>query len=206
MQDLRANPAFVFVAVFALVLSALCWTTSAPSMPLTASAAALFAGQPPQGTPQGVVMDVPLALRTDNWGGGSCVHASTVTLLRWHGLHELADWWRATYSGGESNTRLVNRMEAAGLRYAYTDTGDVSFLEWCARTGRGAGIFYKTNHAINLVGLDSEYAYLLDNNATAYPETVGHWERVPRATFEERWRGYGGFAWSLVYSPPPPLP
>lgn len=181
--------------------------TTAPSLPpIDQQFVGLFAGGPPAGTPQGVVMDVPPALRTSNWGGGSCVHAATVTLLRWHGLDEMADWWRATYAGGESSDRLVQRMEAAGLRYAYTADGDVRFLEWCCRTGRGAGLFYKPRHAINLVGLDDQYAYLLDNNSTNYPERVGHWERVPRADFELRWRGYGGFAWSLVYSPPPPLP
>ncbi len=155
---------------------------------------------------QGVVMDIPPALRQSNWGGGSCVHASTVSLLRWQGQDEMADWWREQYRGGEYLGRLVRRMEAAGLRYAYTSEGDVGFLEWCIRTGRGAGIFYKPNHAINLVGLDDQYAYLLDNNYTSYPERNGHWERVERDTFLRRWRGYGGVAWTLVYYPPPPLP
>ena len=155
---------------------------------------------------QGVVMDLPPALRQSNWGGGSCVHASTVSLLRWQGQFEMAGWWWRNYGGGESIGRLVRRMEAAGLRYAYVTNGDVSFLEWCMRTGRGAGIFYKPMHAINLVGLDQQYAYLLDNNYVTYPERNGHWERVERSVFERRWRGYGGVAWTLVYQPPPPLP
>jgi hypothetical protein len=37
-------------------------------------------------------VDIPPALRTQNWGGGSCVHASTVHLLHWQGQHELAEW------------------------------------------------------------------------------------------------------------------
>lgn len=129
---------------------------------------------------------------------------------------DLADWWRKSYAGGEYDTRLVQRLEAANLRYAYAyggsdkngngrDDGE-EFIEWTVRTRRGAGIFYKPNHSINLVGLDETYAYLMDNNATDYPEQQGHWERVPRAEFFRRWRGYGGFAWTLVYDPPPEAP
>lgn len=174
--------------------------------PIDAAFATTFGGTPPAGTPEGVVMDLPAALRQPNWGGGSCVHASTVSLLRWQGHAEMAAWWRSQYSGGETADRLIKRMDAAGLRYAYTAQGDIRFLEWACRTGRGAGLFYKPNHAINLVGLDDRYAYLLDNNDIHRPERHGVWERVPRAEFEERWRGYGGFAWTLVYTPPPPVP
>lgn len=161
----------------------------------------------PVGYSESVVLDLPPELRQKNWGGGSCVHASNVTLLRWQGQDDLADWWRNEYRGGEHADRLTKRLEAAGLRYAFTMQGDVAFLEWCCRTRRGAGIFYKPSHSINLVGLDAEHAYLLDNNATNYPERTGEYERVPRDTFIRNWqRQYGGFAWTLVYSPPPPIP
>lgn len=170
----------------------------------------------PAGAGTGVVLELPPELRTKNWGGGSCVHASNVNLLIWQGQDELAAWWRRTYSGGEYNTRLVQRLEAAGLRYAFVNgdrdaDGDgesdgEEFLEWCVRTRRGAGLFYKPSHSINLVGLDAEYAYLLDNNATSYPERNGHYERVPRKEFFARWRGYGAFAWTLVLQPAPSQP
>lgn len=153
-----------------------------------------------------VQMDLPLDLRTKNWGGGSCVHASTVNLLRWQGQDEMADWWRKTYIGGEYADRLIQRLESAGLRYAYTTKGDFEFLKWCCRTRRGAGIFYKPSHSINCVGIDQQYVYLLDNNATNYPEQKGHYEQVPVQQFVSSWKGYGGFAWTLVYSPPPPNP
>lgn len=164
----------------------------------------------------GVVLDLPPEMRTKNYAGGSCVHASTINLLKWMQLDELAEWWRRSYSGGETDTRLVARMEAAGLRYAWihgggdlngngVDDGE-EFLMWCVRTRRGCGIFYKPNHAINLVGLDDRYAYLLDNNATDYPEQTGRYERVPRGEFLRRWAGYGAFAWTLVYDPTPPAP
>jgi len=157
------------------------------------------------GSFDGVVMDLPPEMRTRNWGGGSCVHASTVNLLLQMGLDEMARWWRANYSGGEYDSRLIRRMEAAGLRYAYTH-GDPEFLNWCWRTRRGAGVFYKPSHSINFVGRDQTYAYLLDNNATSYPEAYGHYERVEWNRFVSAWHGYGGFAWTLVYQPPPATP
>jgi len=163
----------------------------------------------------GIVLELPPAVRTRNWGGGSCVHASNVNLLKQMGQQELADWWRKNYSGGEYDTRLVSRLEAAGLKYAWISDsrshdsdGDGTadgeeFFYWCMRTGRGAGIFYKPSHSINFAGMDEQYVYLLDNNATDYPERVGYYERVPRADFFRRWRSYGGFAWTLIYDPLP---
>jgi hypothetical protein len=149
----------------------------------------------------GEAMDLPVELRTENWGGGSCVHASTVSLLRWQGQYEVADWWRNQYSGGESDSRLIARMEAAGLRYAYTDTGDAAFIEWCCRTRRGAGIFYKPRHCVNVVDMTDGVVSILDNNA------VDHYERIPREQFLRDWQNrYGGFAFTVVYDPPPPIP
>ena len=145
-------------------------------------------------------VDLPRELREQNWGGGSCVHASTVHLLRWQGHHELADWWRASYSGGEYSERLNRRLNAAGLKYAFTVEGDTAFLEWALRTRRGAGITYWPSHAVNLVHLDDQWAGLLDNNRV---EQI-IW--IPRAEFLRRWRDYGGWAWTLVYNPPPPKP
>jgi hypothetical protein len=170
----------------------------------------------PSGTYLGVVLDLPYEFRTRNWGGGSCVHASNVTLLRYMGLFELADWWRRTYSGGEYDDRLVQRLEKSGVRYAFAHGGQDNnrdgrddgeqFIEWCVRTRRGCGIFYKPVHSINLIGLDAQFAYLLDNNATDYPERVGHPERVERKAFFRNWHGFGGFAWTIVVNPPPPQP
>ncbi len=210
--------AYVFTAplVLALVWVGV-WLAAEAETDVEALAPRLHAAADvPDGTYLGVVLKLPSDLRTRNWGGGSCVHASNVNLLKHQGQLELADWWRRTYSGGEFDDRLVRRLEAAGVRYAYAHGGKDAngdgrddgeqFIEWCVRTRRGAGIFYKPNHSINLVGLDAQYAYLLDNNYTDYPERNGHYERVPRAEFFRRWHGYGGFAWTLVYDPAPPTP
>jgi len=198
----------VFIGLLAIAGAFLCWIEqpSPNGPPIDSDVVAKLGLQ--NGGPYAcnIALDLPPEFRQRNWGGGSCVHASTVNLLRWMGLFDLADWWRNQYSGGEYSDRLVKRMEAAGLQYAYTTESDFGFLEWACRTGRGAGIFYKPRHAINCVGMDSQYVYLLDNNATNYPEQRGTYERVPIDTFKSRWRGYGGFAWSLVYMPPAPVP
>lgn len=149
--------------------------------------------------------DVPPQLRQPNWnaanGQGSCVNASTITLLRWLGLEEHAAWWRDNYEGGEWDTSHISHMTASGLKFAYTDTGDPAFLDWVSRNRLGAGIFYKPRHAINLVDLSQEWAVLLDNNRP------GEYEYVPREEFLTNWRNeYQGFAWTFIWSPPPPLP
>lgn len=207
------DPRALLVALVALLMGV--GGAAPPERP--AKAHPIFAAADvPDGTYLGVVLELPYELRTRNWGGGSCVHASNVNLLKHQGLMEIAEWWRKTYSGGEYDDRLVKRLEAKGLRYAYMhggrdangngrDDGE-EFLEWCVRTRRGAGIFYKPNHSINLVGLDEDYAYLLDNNYTDYPERHGHYEQVPREEFFRRWHGYGGFGWTLLYDPAPPAP
>jgi hypothetical protein len=95
---------------------------------------------------------------------------------------------------------LHERLDHARLRYAYTTSGDAAFLEWALRTRRGAGITYFPNHAVNLVHLDSERAGLLDNNR------IGQIVWIERSEFLRQWKNYGGWAWTLVYDPPPPVP
>lgn len=156
--------------------------------------------QPPLRTTLSV--EIPRELRERNYAGGSCVHASTETLLRHQGYYELAAWWRTTYSGGEYAEGLESKLEAAGLRWASTRNGDPAFLDWADRTRRAAVIFFKPQHSINFVEYESRgdvaYAKLLDNN---HPD---RYEFVERQQFLREWRGYGGFAATVVGSPPPP--
>lgn len=143
--------------------------------------------------------DLPYELRMKNWGGGSCVHASTIDALEWTGQHEMAVYWRQAYIGGESLSGLVAKAEKNNLAYAYTGSGDAAFLDWASRTRRWATIFFKPNHSINFCGwAENGDAILLDNNATK------DYERVPHDRFISAWKGYGGVAWVPVYSPTPP--
>lgn len=153
-------------------------------------------------------VDIPQEFRCRNWGGGSCVHASTVSKLRYHGYHDLADWWRRSYIGGEwvacpdCGFTLIQKLDKAGVPYAYTNTGNPQILDDASRTRRAAVITYKPRHAINFLGYVNKggitYARLLDNNRT------GAYEYVEKNRFLRAWRGYGGNAVVLLLDPPPP--
>jgi len=146
-------------------------------------------------------VDLPEALRCQNYAGGSCMHASLISVFRWQGLHEMADWWRANYSGPESVLGLAQKAKRfPWLKYAYTSSGDADFLEWCSRTRRGAAIHYYPNHAVTFCGYEGSDAILLDNNRT------GRLIRIDKSQFLREWRGYGGYALTVVYSPTPPRP
>lgn len=145
-----------------------------------------------------VVMDLPISARQRNYDGGSCVCASTISLLRWQGRDADAAKVRQHCSGGQGSDSLHAKLDRLGIRYAYTTSGDVRFLEWAIRTRRGAGITFYPGHFVNLVGLTKTTAVLLDNNR------VERYITLPRREFEQRWRAYGGWATTVVYAPPPP--
>jgi len=146
------------------------------------------------------LLDLPPELRTRNYAGGSCCHCAHIDVLNWHGFHEQADWWRANHSGGFSVSGGARIMERLGLRYAYTTNGDERLLEWASRNGHGAAIHYYSSHAITFRGYAHGYAYLCDNNR---PGTL---IKVEKSEFIRRWKGYGGCALTIVYSPSPPVP
>jgi hypothetical protein len=144
------------------------------------------------------VVNLPRHARCRNYAGGSCVIASMASLLRWQGRDDLAELFRRAYSGGQSASSLHAKLEAHRVRYAYTTSGDAAFLEWACRTRRGAGVTFFANHFVCLVHLDGERAILLDNNR------VEQYLTLPRDEFLQRWRGYGGWATTPVYSPAAP--
>lgn len=150
-------------------------------------------------------MDLPIELRQANYRSGSCVHAAMVSVLRWQNLPQVAEWWRRNYGGGETLGGLVAKAEAYPLDYAYTGGGDESLLQWCSDTRRGAVIFYGYRHSIAFCGFvtdrgGKEWAVLMDNNS---PST---YDWVERQAFVSEWRGYGGVAFTPVYTPAPPKP
>lgn len=147
----------------------------------------------------------PQGIRQQNWRGskgqGSCVWASTVTLLRWQGQYEAAEYVRRNYGNGQNSRSFAEGANAMGLQYAMTTNGDVSFLEWAIRTRRGAAVTVMGGrHMLNLIHLDERQACLLDNNNPS----KDIW--IPRETFLAEWRASGAWALSPVYAPTPPLP
>ena len=164
--------------------------SSSPPLPLTLS---------PTLDPEKPVMNLPLEARCRNYGGVSCVCASTISLLRWQCRDELAAALRTVCVGGQSAGSLHAHLEHLGVRYAFTTSGDVTFLEWAIRTRRGCGITYYPAHYVNLVDLTDDHATLLDNNR------VVQYLTVPRDEFIRQWRSYGGWATAVVYAPAAPI-
>ncbi len=152
--------------------------------------------------------NLPASLHQRNWLGqlnqGSCVHASLVNHLRWLNLHALGERWRATYSDGEYDTRLRERLDAAGFDYVFTLRADPRFLDWCSQTRRGCILWWKPSHCCTFVGWvkqdGGEYAAILDNN------NPGQFELTPREQFIRLWAGYGGFGLSLLDEPTSAMP
>lgn len=159
--------------------------------------------------------DVPPSLRQENWMGqrwcnecntyhpkmGSCVHASIMTLLSYHGLDDWAFWWKINYGGGETASSIIEIMNGTGLPFTYTEHGEVAFLEYATRNRLGCIIWYFPAHCVTLVDLTPTHAILIDNNSP------GDYIPVPRVEFLDRWQNqYGGFALTLVLPPPPPAP
>src|SRR5690606_41253012 len=99
---------------------------------------------------QNLALDLPLEMRTKNWGGGSCVHASTVNLLLNANNEKLAKWWRSTYSGGEYADRRIKRMEAADRKFHYTKAADVRLIRWGRERRRGWRSFRNRTHDVHV--------------------------------------------------------
>ncbi|MHC4302100.1 MAG: hypothetical protein ACYS7Y_32965 [Planctomycetota bacterium] len=148
------------------------------------------------------VVNVSYEMRQHNYTpGGSCVHASLITLLRWQNRSEEAAMWRREFSGGEWATSVARKLDSRGIRYAYTSEGDVEFLEWACRTRRGAGVTVRGGaHMVTLTHLDDEWAVLLDNN------NISKFIWLPRQEFIDEWQASHGWAVTPIYSPHAPLP
>lgn len=167
----------------------------------------LVAVTPP--APEVPVANLPADMRPYNWtdsgGSGSCVNASTVFQLLWRNNPELAEKWRKTYAGGETDSSIRRHHDREGLNYRYTVRAEADFLDWCTATRRGAIIWYYPRHCVTFCGFHRDtdgttYAYINDNNR---PQ---RYIKIERAEFLRKWRDYGGFALSILDPPvPPPL-
>jgi hypothetical protein len=176
----------------------------------------------PPPRPETPVCNLPKPLHQRNklgpLGQGSCVHASLVNHLRWLNEFELAQRWWATYGDGEYASRLMQRMDAAGIDYAFTEKADPRFLDYCTVTRTGAILWWKPSHCCTFEGFamgqdimkadpraqglnpNTQYACILDNN---YP---GTFEYTERQQFIRLWAGYGGFALCVMRDPTISIP
>ncbi len=186
------------------VLLALCLFVGCEKQPTASDYIAL-----PAPVAEVPVVNPAYQLRQRNWLGGpsgqegSCVHASLASMLHWQNQFELAARWRATYNGGEWDTRLRERLQAASIPFVYTTKTNIEFLDFAHNTRRGALMWWKPSHCCTFCGWvkgnDGKiYAAILDNNATK------QFEFVERNQLHRLWSGYGGFALTTLYDPPSP--
>lgn len=144
-------------------------------------------------------MELPADLRVRNYAGGSCVWASLGTLGNWLELEGLAELNREV-SGGAWPDRVRRVLNAKNIDYVMEERGRPAFLDRALATRRGAAVTWHGAHMVTLVYLDDSIAGLVDNNRPSHVI----WQ--PRQEFLEEWRRCGGWAVTLVYTPPPPKP
>jgi hypothetical protein len=152
----------------------------------------------------------PVSIRVRNWLGGasgregSCAHASTVNMLHWQNEFDLARIWRSKYSGGEYASRLRERLDREGVKYAFTEQANLALLDYAHETRRGAVIWWKPSHACTFCGWveinGRTHAVVLDNN---FPE---RFEYTEKSQFHRLWASYGGFGLTVLGDPPSPPP
>ena len=157
--------------------------------------------------PELPIVNPPVTLRQRNWvlgsrENGSCMWASTITLLRWQEQYALADRLRRTRGGGELPSQFAKRLNTAGVKHVAHSAGSAAFLEWACLTRHGAVIVIggKGDHAVNVVHMDESVVYLLDNNQPR------EYQVVPRDEFLRNWKKAGGWAFVPLYNPAAPLP
>lgn len=161
----------------------------------------------PAPSPEAPSANIPKELHQKNWLGpsreGSCVYASLTAHARWQNNFALAAWARQQ-GDGEYASRLRQKLDQVGVKYAYTEQARAEFLDWCDNTRRGCILWWKPSHCCTFVGYVKKdgktYCAILDNN---YP---GKFELTERSQFLRLWAGYGGFGLAVLGDPASPLP
>lgn len=186
--------------LFALLLMLAC---SGCAVKLESPITQIGKSQPAKGSRPQLV--IPQSWRVHNWlgpkGEGSCVHATMTMLFYGQGKTAFAEYYRKHMGDGEWDVDLAKKLDAMGVKYAYTsEKGDVKFLEWACRTHRGCGVTVMGGkHMVLLCHLDKQWAGIIDNN---YERKV-KW--VPRQTFISEWLNSNSWAITPTYTPQPPV-
>ena len=220
-----AVTAVIAVAIFgaSIVLSA---SSPAPAEVVTA-AVVPFAAEIP-------VINLDRKYREWNWGGGSCVHASTVMVLRFSGNTELAAWWRKTYSGGESYNGLTSKLtrnkvpwyssydnnrpgppnDVAGQIAAANEFADIVQRMGGTTYGTANGDARVLDRCIQerrgaVIFYYPNHSIMLvhidaEQAIVLDNNRINEFIRIPRERFIREWQGYGGVAVVPVIGSPRP--
>lgn len=133
--------------------------------------------------------------------GGSCGHCSTAMHLRWLQLFDEGDRWWNTYRGGEHFERHLGRLRRAGVKFIYTDSGDVRLIDYAIRSRRGAIVYDAPLHIRNFQGQRGNSVLILDNNL------ISRMQPIERNRWIRQWQRISGIAIVILSgSPPPPVP
>ncbi len=145
-----------------------------------------------------IAVDEPVQNYTGRCGRrlyGSCFHAAAQDLLRWQGLKDKADYWRAHWAGPATMGDIAEIATELGLGHEETEEGDERFLQYCTDNRLGAAIGWQVDqpgdHAIVFCGFDQNEAVLLGVNR---PEVT----RMDKSEFLARWQRCGGFAITIL--------
>jgi hypothetical protein len=149
-------------------------------------------------------MNLPEELRVPNWLGnklqGSCVWATSASLLRWQGRNDTATYLMSKYGNGEWSERFAQRCEAEGIRLVQTTDGSMGLIDWACSTRRGCGAVVRGGtHMIAVVYASESEIGILDPNEV---DTITY---VPRDIFKAEFEAAGGWSFAFVYVPAPPL-
>jgi len=158
--------------------------------------------------PEKPVVNLPLELRQqNNWVGsggqfdGSCVWATMISLLRWQGQYEIADYIRRNRAGGEFLGSVSSKLTELNIRFAVAENHDEEFLAWAIRTRRGAAVgIKKGKHMVAVVDIVGDEVCILDNR------NVNSYIWIDKDKFFRDWHASGGWAFTPIYSPVSPLP
>lgn len=178
--------------------------------------------------------NIPRELREWNWGGGSCVHASTVMVMRWQNSMDLAAFWRKTYAGGESYNGLTSKLNRNKVPYYSVAGGgnnDVAsiqgdakdFIQFCSTRGGSYQTFRGEESVLERCTKDRRggVIFYYPNHSIMFcgftPDgkdavvldnnRIEKFIVIEKQEFLRKWRGYGGVCVvPTVGNPRPPIP
>lgn len=144
-------------------------------------------------------IDLPPSWRQKNWsqGGGSCVYATAISMLRWQGFTKEAEEIRRTCGGGSCAETVSRKMKALGLKVAWSNDADRRLFDFGVASRRGVGVGYH-GHCTLVVGHANGEVIILDNN---HVDRLTH---IPEDRFFRESSGRDEFV--VMGTPPPPTP
>ena len=130
---------------------------------------------------------------------GSCAHANTITILRYHSFHKLANWIPTEYSGPGWHDRINKRLNEWNISTYATFSSSKAILDFAHTHSLPAIISYHQDHSCIFLGWYVNpstnlitHAYVLNPNHPLHIETPTY------TSFMNNWRVNDGEAVVIV--------